>query len=299
MLAPNGLVAECTGENIFVSRNGIVFTPPLSAGALEGITQSSVMTIAARPRHRLPRRQHRPQRPVHRRGDLRLRHGRRDQLGELGRRPLDPVPRPEDARPSPRSTPAPCAARSRSTRTGASSPSEHPSVGGIRVSEVGDARTRHSDASGADCSRRCGGSTVDGRPVRGPAKKRTAPGALRPKPLRRPGQLKWDEPSTDGRPAGVSLSLDLTSPVVPEGIGGRCRVVGPVSGCPARCRHDAVTLPRTGPRHRSGAVRTAAPPSQLGWLADGTGPTTTFRRPANRSGSRGGSVADSSLHRRR
>ena len=47
MLAPNGLVAECTGENIFVSRNGIMVTPPLSAGALEGITQSSVMTIAA------------------------------------------------------------------------------------------------------------------------------------------------------------------------------------------------------------------------------------------------------------
>ena len=46
MLAPNGLVAECTGENIFVSRNGIFLTPPLSAGALEGITQSSVMTIA-------------------------------------------------------------------------------------------------------------------------------------------------------------------------------------------------------------------------------------------------------------
>lgn len=47
MLAPNGLVAECTGENIFVSRNGVVLTPPLSAGALEGITQSSVMRIAA------------------------------------------------------------------------------------------------------------------------------------------------------------------------------------------------------------------------------------------------------------
>ena len=40
-----------------------------------------------RPRLRLPRRQPRPQRPVHRRGDLRLRHGRRDQLGQLGRRP--------------------------------------------------------------------------------------------------------------------------------------------------------------------------------------------------------------------
>lgn len=46
MLAPNGLVAECTGENIFVSRNDVVITPPLSAGALEGITQNTVMAIA-------------------------------------------------------------------------------------------------------------------------------------------------------------------------------------------------------------------------------------------------------------
>ncbi len=46
MLAPNGLVAECTGENIFVSRHGKLLTPPLSAGALEGITQNSVATIA-------------------------------------------------------------------------------------------------------------------------------------------------------------------------------------------------------------------------------------------------------------
>jgi branched-chain amino acid aminotransferase len=45
MLAPNGLVAECTGENIFCVRNGIILTPPLSAGALEGITQSSVTSI--------------------------------------------------------------------------------------------------------------------------------------------------------------------------------------------------------------------------------------------------------------
>jgi branched-chain amino acid aminotransferase len=46
MLAPNGLVAECTGENIFCVRNGVIITPPLSAGALEGITQHSVMVIA-------------------------------------------------------------------------------------------------------------------------------------------------------------------------------------------------------------------------------------------------------------
>jgi len=47
MLAPNGLIAECTGENIFVARHGKLITPPLSAGALEGITQNSVSTIAA------------------------------------------------------------------------------------------------------------------------------------------------------------------------------------------------------------------------------------------------------------
>ena len=42
-----GMVSECTGENIFVSRHGRLITPPLSAGALEGITQDSVSTIAA------------------------------------------------------------------------------------------------------------------------------------------------------------------------------------------------------------------------------------------------------------
>jgi branched-chain amino acid aminotransferase len=41
-----GMVAECTGENIFVARHGKLISPPLSAGALEGITQSTVMTIA-------------------------------------------------------------------------------------------------------------------------------------------------------------------------------------------------------------------------------------------------------------
>jgi branched-chain amino acid aminotransferase len=46
MLNPQGLVAECTGENLFVVREGIIITPPLSSGALEGITQNSVMTIA-------------------------------------------------------------------------------------------------------------------------------------------------------------------------------------------------------------------------------------------------------------
>jgi branched-chain amino acid aminotransferase len=46
MLNPQGLVAECTAENIFVVRDGIIHTPPLSAGGLEGITQDTVWTLA-------------------------------------------------------------------------------------------------------------------------------------------------------------------------------------------------------------------------------------------------------------
>ncbi|HVF76277.1 MAG TPA: branched-chain amino acid transaminase [Acidimicrobiales bacterium] len=46
LLSPQGYVSECTGENIFVVRHGRLITPPLSAGALEGITQNSVMKIA-------------------------------------------------------------------------------------------------------------------------------------------------------------------------------------------------------------------------------------------------------------
>jgi branched-chain amino acid aminotransferase len=47
LLASDGRVSECTGENIFVVKNGRVITPPTShSGALEGITQDSVETIA-------------------------------------------------------------------------------------------------------------------------------------------------------------------------------------------------------------------------------------------------------------
>ena len=46
LLSPQGYVSECTGENIFIVKKGRIITPPVSAGALEGITQNSVMTIA-------------------------------------------------------------------------------------------------------------------------------------------------------------------------------------------------------------------------------------------------------------
>jgi len=46
LLSPQGFVSECTGENIVVVKRGRIVTPPASAGALEGITQDSVLTIA-------------------------------------------------------------------------------------------------------------------------------------------------------------------------------------------------------------------------------------------------------------
>jgi len=46
MLNTNGEVSEATGENLFVVTKGVLRTPPLSSGALEGITRDSVMTIA-------------------------------------------------------------------------------------------------------------------------------------------------------------------------------------------------------------------------------------------------------------
>jgi branched-chain amino acid aminotransferase len=47
LLSPHGHVSECTGENLFIVRDGAVITPPVAAGALQGITQDSVRQIAA------------------------------------------------------------------------------------------------------------------------------------------------------------------------------------------------------------------------------------------------------------
>ncbi len=46
MLNTSGEVAEATGENVFVVKDGVLLTPPLSSGALNGVTRRSVITIA-------------------------------------------------------------------------------------------------------------------------------------------------------------------------------------------------------------------------------------------------------------
>lgn len=46
MLNAEGFVSECTGDNIFILKGGQLFTPPLYAGALYGITRGTVMDLA-------------------------------------------------------------------------------------------------------------------------------------------------------------------------------------------------------------------------------------------------------------
>ncbi len=46
MLNHLGYVAECTGDNLFIVRDGTVFTPPTAAGILEGITRNEIIGIA-------------------------------------------------------------------------------------------------------------------------------------------------------------------------------------------------------------------------------------------------------------
>ena len=46
MLNAEGFVAECTGDNLFIVKDGHLLTPPLAAGALYGITRRVVMDLA-------------------------------------------------------------------------------------------------------------------------------------------------------------------------------------------------------------------------------------------------------------
>ncbi len=46
MLSHEGYVIECTGDNIFIVKNGCLITPPVWSGILGGITRAEVLDIA-------------------------------------------------------------------------------------------------------------------------------------------------------------------------------------------------------------------------------------------------------------
>lgn len=47
MLSVDGYVGECTGDNLFIIKNGEIFTSPLEVGMLDGITRAFVMNTVA------------------------------------------------------------------------------------------------------------------------------------------------------------------------------------------------------------------------------------------------------------
>ena len=47
MLNQEGFVSEATGDNIFIIRDGLVYTPPAACGILRGITRDAVIEVAA------------------------------------------------------------------------------------------------------------------------------------------------------------------------------------------------------------------------------------------------------------
>ena len=46
MLNDKGEIAECTGDNVFMISKGVLYTPPLDAGSLRGITRGAVIDLA-------------------------------------------------------------------------------------------------------------------------------------------------------------------------------------------------------------------------------------------------------------
>ena len=72
----NGLVSEGSGENIFVVYRGAVYTPPVGASILLGVTRDCVLTLARRAGRRGARAEHPARDAVRGRGGVLQRHSR-------------------------------------------------------------------------------------------------------------------------------------------------------------------------------------------------------------------------------
>ena len=89
LLNTQGFVSECTGENVFIVKNGVLITPPLSSGALDGHHARLRHDDRARLRVRGARGQPAAQRPLPRRRGVPHGNGRRGRADPVGRRPRD------------------------------------------------------------------------------------------------------------------------------------------------------------------------------------------------------------------
>ena len=89
LLTEDGYVGDGSGENIFVVKDGVIFTPDLSASILPGITRDSVVTIARDLGYEVVAEAADPHRSLRRRRAVHDRHRRRGDPDPLGRRPGD------------------------------------------------------------------------------------------------------------------------------------------------------------------------------------------------------------------
>ena len=104
VLTAGGHVNESSAANIFVVRDGVALTPPVSDDLLEGVTRKALMELMRERGHPDRRALDRPLRAVRRRRDLRVRHRRPGVAGRRGRPPpgrlgRDRADRPARARP--------------------------------------------------------------------------------------------------------------------------------------------------------------------------------------------------------
>ena len=98
-----GYLSEGSGQNLFVVRDNVIYTPPLTASILPGITRDSVHHAGDGPRVRRPRRNAAARDALHRRRGVLRRHGGRDHADPLGRQDRR---RQRPARPDHRGPPA-------------------------------------------------------------------------------------------------------------------------------------------------------------------------------------------------
>ncbi|MEA2002446.1 MAG: branched-chain amino acid transaminase [Actinomycetota bacterium] len=53
MLNQDGVISEGSGENLFLVRDGVVYTPPIAVGCLDGLTRNAVSTLLAEEGHEI------------------------------------------------------------------------------------------------------------------------------------------------------------------------------------------------------------------------------------------------------
>jgi branched-chain amino acid aminotransferase len=89
MLNHKGEVAECTADNLFLVKRGVLKTPPPDAGILEGITRGIVLELARAAGIPRPGSRAHPARRLHRRRAVPDRHGRRNHRRHESGQPTD------------------------------------------------------------------------------------------------------------------------------------------------------------------------------------------------------------------